>query len=167
MSSSGSTGGLARPERVEDEAGEPRREDCVAVGRSVHRVDQVRARDRLRHVAAGAGPDHVDHVLGRVRDGQREEADARPLGRDLRDHRVPAAVGQVDVEQDDVRIELADQRHRLGDRAGLADDLDRVAELAAHAGAEEVVVVDEHDAPAAHVLPPQAQLDLGARPART
>ena len=31
-------------------------------------------------------------------------------------------------------------------RARLADDLDRVAELAAHAGAEEVVVVDDHDA---------------------
>ena len=31
-------------------------------------------------------------------------------------------------------------------RPGLADDLDLVAELAAHAGAEELVVVDEHDA---------------------
>ena len=143
-------GGLARAERVEDEAGEPRREDRVAVGGAVDRVDQVGAGDRLRHVAARAGADHVDHVLGRVGDGEREEADARPLGRDLRDHRVAAAVRQVHVEQDDVRVELADQRHRLGDGAGLADDLDRVAELAPHAGAEEVVVVDEHDAPAAH-----------------
>ena len=52
----------------------------------------------------------------------------------------------MDVEQHDVGVELADQRHRLGDAAGLADDLDGVAELAAHAGAEELVVVDEDDA---------------------
>ena len=50
------------------------------------------------------------------------------------------------VEQDDVRVELADQRHRVGDGARLADDIDGVAELGAHAGAEEVVVVDEDDA---------------------
>ena len=39
-----------------------------------------------------------------------------------------------------------DQRDRLLDGAGLADDLDAALELAAHAGAEERVVVDEHDA---------------------
>ena len=61
-----------------------------------------------------------------------------------------AAVRQVDVQQDDVRVELTDQRHRLGNGAGFADDLDRLAELAANAGAEEIVVVDEHDAAAAH-----------------
>ncbi len=61
-----------------------------------------------------------------------------------------AAVRQVDVEQDDVGIELADQRHGLGDGAGLADDLDRLAELRSNARAEDVVVVDEDDAAAAH-----------------
>ena len=47
-------------------------------------------------------------------------------------------------------IELLDQRHGLGDARGLADDVDRVAELGAHAGEEELVVVDEDDA-ALHV----------------
>ena len=55
------------------------------------------------------------------------------------------------VEQHDVGIEFADQRHGLGDGAGLADDLDGVAELGAHAGAEEVMVVHEHDALTGHV----------------
>ena len=61
----------------------------------------------------------------------------------------------MDVEEDDVGIQLADQRHRLGHRAGFADDVDGLAELAAHTRAKEVVVVDEHDATAAHVCLPR------------
>ena len=146
----GVDGRLAGAERVEHEAGEPRREDGVALGRALDRVDELLARDRLGHVAARAGADDVDHVLGGVRDGEREEADAGALRRDLRDHGVAAAVGQVDVEQDDVGIEIADERDCLRDGAGLADDLDGVAELGPDARAEEMVVVDEDDAPAAH-----------------
>ena len=107
---------------------------------------QLVARDRLRDVAARAGADHADHVLGRVRDRQREELHAGPLERDARDHGLAAAVGQVHVEQHDLGIELADQRDRLGHAAGLADDVDDALQLAAHAGAEERVVVDQHDA---------------------
>ena len=35
---------------------------------------------------------------------------------------------------------------RLGDRRGVADDVDEPVELGAHAGAKQLVVVDEHDA---------------------
>ena len=53
------------------------------------------------------------------------------------------------------------QLDRLADRAGVADDVDEAVELGAHAGAEQAVVVDEHDArergSSAH-----HQLDLGA-----
>ena len=61
-----------------------------------------------------------------------ERARKRTPGRsrhDAGDHRVAAAVRHVDVEQDDVRVELLDQRHGVGDRRRLTDDLDRVAEL--------------------------------------
>src|SRR5262249_19313928 len=51
-----------------------------------------------------------------------------------------------------VRVELADERHGFCDAARLARDLDRRPELAAHAGAEELVVVDEHDADHAELL---------------
>ena len=44
-----------------------------------------------------------------------------------------------------------DQRDRLLDGGGLADDLDVALELGAHAGAEEPVVVDDHDA--RHAVP--------------
>src|SRR5262249_30572551 len=81
-----------------------------------------------------------------VRDREREELHPGPLGADSRDDGLAAAVGEVDVEEDDVRVELVDERHRLGDRPGFADDVDPVAELAADAGPEERVVVDEDDA---------------------
>ena len=58
-----------------------------------------------------------------------------------------AAVGHVDVEQHDVGLLALDQRDGLVDGAGLADDLDAALELAAHARAEQRVVVDQHDAP--------------------
>ncbi len=41
---------------------------------AAHSVGQLGAGDRLGHVAARAGADHRDHVLGRVADRQREEA---------------------------------------------------------------------------------------------
>ena len=72
-----------------------------------------------------------------------------PLGRDRRDHRVAArrrAGGRRGARR---RVVLADQRDAVVDRPGLAHDFDRVAELGPHAGAEELVVVDEDD-PALH-----------------
>jgi hypothetical protein len=59
----------------------------------------------------------------------------------------------VDVEQDDVRVRVPDQRHRLLDGGRLADEVDRVAELGAHARAEQAMVVHEHDAPSHARLP--------------
>src|SRR5262249_4861380 len=42
---------------------------------------------------------------------------------------------------------LFDQGDGLGHAAGLADDLDQVAEFGAHTGQEQAVVVDQDDAP--------------------
>ena len=51
-----------------------------------------------------------------------------------------------------------DQRDRLGDRRRVADDVDEPVELGAHAGAEQLVVVDEHDPRRGHgVMPPRAR----------
>src|SRR5205085_5823089 len=59
-----------------------------------------------------------------------------------------AAVGHVDVEQDDVGRQLADGVDGLGHRRRVADDVDEAVELRAHAGAKQLVVVDEDDADA-------------------
>ena len=61
-------------ERVEHEAGEPRGEHRVALGDPAHRVGELIAGDRLGHVAARAGADDRDHVLGGVGHRQRQEA---------------------------------------------------------------------------------------------
>ena len=66
-------------ERVEHEPGQPRGEHRVALGDPADRVDQLGAGDGLGDVAAGAGADGADHVLGGVGDRQRQEA--RPVGR--------------------------------------------------------------------------------------
>ena len=65
-------GRTALGERVEHEAGQPRREHGVPGGDPVDGLEELGPRDRLGDVAAGAGPDDVDHVLGRVghREGQ-------------------------------------------------------------------------------------------------
>ena len=149
-SSSGSTSdrglALAARERVEHEAGQARREDGVAAGDTAHRVGQLGPGDRLRHVAARAGADDADHVVGRIRDAQREEAHGRPPRRDAADHLDAAAVRHLHVEQHHVGLRGDDAVDRLADRAGVADDVDEAFELGAHAGAEQAVVVDEHDA---------------------
>ena len=141
---------------------------------AAYRVGQLGPGDRLGHVAAGAGADHGDHVLGGVRDGEREELDARAVGRDGVDDRVAASVGQVDVEEDDLGVELLDQRHGVRHRSGLADDLDGVTELGAHAGEEEAVVVDEDDATlhrgslsSTSVPPPGGLVTVALPPARS
>src|SRR5215211_2884531 len=133
-------------ERVEHEAGEPRREHRVPARHAVHGVRQLRPGDRLGHVAAGAGPDDRDHVLGRVGDAQREEADGRAARRDAADHLGAAAVGHLHVEEDDVGLGLHDQLDRLAHGAGVPGDVDQPVELGAHPGPEQSVVVDQHRA---------------------
>src|SRR5205814_1827835 len=102
-------------------------------------------------------------VLGRVRHGQREEARVwQATG-----HLDATAVGHVDVKKHDVGLRLLDQRHRVVDRAGLADDLDAALELAAHTRAEESVVVDEYDAlhsASSTSVPPPGWERTSARP---
>src|SRR4051794_283718 len=140
---------VAGAEGVQHEPREAWREYGVAARDLLDRRRQLRAGDGLRDVAAGAGADHRNHVLGGIRDGQREELHARPLGRHLVDDRVAAPVRQVHVEQHHVGVELLDQRHGGGDASRLPDHLDRVTELGPHAREEEIVVVDQ-DNPALH-----------------
>ena len=152
-----------RAEGIEDEAGEARAEDGVAVGHPPDRGEQLLGVDRLGDVAAGAGPDDGDDVLGRVGHREREEAHrhagarlhavARP---DDVGAAVPVAAGQVDVEEHDVGLLLLDDLHGRLDRSRLTGDLEgeragprcrrEGRQLGAHAGAEHVVVVDDDDA---------------------
>ena len=118
---------LVRVEGVEHEPGEPRREDRVAFRNACDRLGQVVARDRLRHVArAPARTTAITSSAASDTDSARNRT--RPLRRDACDHRLATAVREMDVEQHHVRVGLDDQRDRLGDAAGLADDVDSLAE---------------------------------------
>src|SRR5205085_5276556 len=109
-------------------------EDGVAVGHPLDRVDQVGARDRLRHVAAGPGPDDGDDVLGGVGHRQGEEADVGTgAGYRLDDLLAPAA-REVGVEQYDVGIGVKDADDGAVDVVGRSDHLHLVAQLGPHAG---------------------------------
>ena len=68
---------------------------------------------------------------------------------------MPAAAGEVDVEQHDVGRRRPDHRDAVLDDGRLADDLDarrpavderRIGQLGSHTGAEQGVVLDEDDA---------------------
>ena len=58
---------------------------------------------------------------------------------------MPAAPGQVHVEQDDIGQPLADELDGGLGLVGFAHHLDRVAELGPDAGPEDGVVLDEED----------------------
>ena len=167
-SSSGSTadgtGRAAAGERVEHEAGEPRREDGVAAGHAAHRVGQLGAGDRLGHVAARAGADDRDHVLGGVGDRQREEALGRPrLARRRGSPATPPPPGICTSSSTTSGSSSTMQRTASSTVGGVAEHLDEAVELGAHAGAEQLVVVDDDDAGrSASSRALQPQLDLGA-----
>src|SRR3954449_11374731 len=66
------------------------------------------------------------------------------------DHLCASATGHVHVEQHDVGLGVGDDVDGFVHLAGFAHDLDRLAELGAHSAAHQPVVVDQHDADAAH-----------------
>ena len=132
-------------ERVEDEAGEARREDGVAVADAGDGVGQLRAR-RSSSSRSRARPRARPRSRPRRRPRPRARGSAAPApSRRPADHLDSAAARHVDVEQDDVGLRLRDQAHRLLDRAGVAQDLDEALELRADARAKERVVVDDDD----------------------
>ena len=133
-------------EGVEHEAGQARREHRVPGGDPVDGLEELGARDRLGDVAAGAGPDDVDHVLGGVGDRQGEELHLGMMGQHAAQDGVPAAAGEVHVEQDHVGQALADELDGGRRLVGLAHHLDRVAQLGPDAGPEHGVVLDQEDA---------------------
>ncbi len=61
------------------------------------------------------------------------------------DHGLAPTVGHVDVDEHDVGEALGDELDGGSRLIGIPYDLDRVAELGAHPGEEEVVVVDQED----------------------
>ncbi len=112
-SSSGSKPGLPVPapvrgadvslgERIEDEAGQARREDGITCRDPVDRLQQFAAGNGLGDVAAGSGTDHGDDILGSIRHRQGEKLHPGMLRQDTAEDGLAAAAGEMDVEEDDI-----------------------------------------------------------------
>jgi hypothetical protein len=87
--------------------------------------------------------DHVDHIFGSVRDGDGEELH---LGMGLLhrlDHRPSPTTGQMDIEEDNLGLTLADHLDGRRHLVGLTDQLDMAADLGPHPGPEQIVIIDE------------------------
>ena len=136
-----------RGEGVEHEAGQPRREDGVAVGHPADRGGQLGAGDRLGDVAAGAAADHADDVLGGVGHRQREEPHVRQLGDagscSTAGPPPPGRCTSSSTTSGRVAVITATA---CSTSSASPTTSTGVAELGPHAGAEHPVVVDEHDA---------------------
>ena len=105
-------------------------------------------------------PDLLEEVAARARDDRREDGllvrvaredddtRLRKLGADLAARLDTRAVGQADIHDDDVRLELARHLERLGDAAGLGHDLEAFPpiEQGDETLADDLVVVDDEKA---------------------
>ena len=125
------------------------------------------ARDRLGDVAAGAGPDHGDDVLGGVGHRQGQELQLRRARRRTASITArPPPPGRWTSSSTTSGRAARIPATRRGDVGGLAHhDRDLPAELGPHAGPEQRVVVDEEDADrhgAASTAAGRKQADLGA-----
>ena len=125
--------------------------------------------DRLGDVAAGTGADDGDHVLGRVGHRQGEEPRRRSGRRAARAiTAAPPPPGRWTSSSTTSGAVARMTATALVDVGGLADDRRRVArhrrdQLGPHTGAEQRVVVDQHDADGVTAARlGHAHLDLGA-----
>jgi hypothetical protein len=74
-----------------------------------------------------------------------DEDRRRRLAPDATDERRAVAVGQAEVEQDEVGPVGVPRSERLGDRSGLGDAVAVAAEVATDRGPRRLVVLDQQD----------------------
>ena len=117
--------------------------DSAGCGRS-DAGDELVDRGVLEEVAAGARHDGVDDVRIVVRDREHDHPRQRGARRDLPDRVDAGGARHVQIHDDDVGCELADEAKRHVAVLGLARDLDLLlGEQILETRPEQVVVVDE------------------------
>ena len=143
-----------RAQALEHLRGDLRRDERLAARGGADAGDQLVDGGVLQQVAAGAGHDGVHHVVVVDGDGQHDDAGPRRDARHLARRLDAGEPRHLQVHDDDVRRELADEAQRVAAVVGLSDDLEALfLEQAPQAAAEEVVVVDEQDAQLLELLP--------------
>ena len=139
-------------ERVEHEAGQPRREDRVAVVHAAHRVGELLAArwSSSRSRARPRGSTAITSSAASDTDSARKRGRGSRVGR-AADHLDAAAVGHVHVEQDHVRAARRAIAATASSTVPASPTISSSGSSSARTpGAEELVVVDDQHARVAH-----------------
>ena len=134
------------------ERGECGREHGLAVGGPPQRAAELVRRGGLHQVALRAGGDRVEQVALGFGDGEHDDPGLLAAGPG---HLDAAPVGHVQVAHHQIGLRPGDDRHGLVGIAGLAHDVEELAEVRADARSPDGVVVGQHD--------PHLPRDVGAR----
>ena len=108
--------------------------EALAPIRPTQRVGKLAGVDRLREVDVGAARERLLRPLRLVRGGQHDDANVCTRLADPLDARQPVHLGHPDVQQAEIRLQLAQQREHLASSPSLADDLDVVGAPPRRAG---------------------------------
>ena len=133
-------------------AGPSRRRSSLPVRRSTARTRAIELleAERLGDVVVAADREALHLLLGGVAGGQEHDRHVMPVGPQPLHDREPVAVGEHDVEHDEIGAERLRRPERVGAVAG---DLD-VEALVAEGGCDEVgdvrLVVDDEDSGVSH-----------------
>ena len=106
-------------------AGEVAAEEGAAAGDRFDGPGDVLGGSRLEHVAGGAGAQRQRQQVGLGVGGEDDDLGPRPDLEDLLGRLDPVALGQLDVDDQDVGLELLDDVDDVAAVAGLADDVER------------------------------------------
>jgi hypothetical protein len=145
----GRGGGRAR-ELLDKALGDRRGEQRLALRDDADACGELLGRHVLEQEAARAGSQRLVDVLVEVERREHQHPHGRvaaELGHPPR-RLDPVELRHADVHQDDVRLELAGELHRLGAVGRLADHVEVVLGVEDHpeAGADEGLVVGDEDA---------------------
>ena len=105
-------------------AGEIAAEEGAAAGDRFDRPGDVLGRRRLQHVAGGARPQRQGQQVGLGVGGEDDDFGPRARLEDLLGRLDAVPLGQLDVDDQDVGLELFDDVDDVAPVARLADDLD-------------------------------------------
>ena len=100
---------------------------------------------RLRDVVERADADGLDRGVDRAVPGQHHDLARRMAIAQRLQHLQPADAGQLEVEQDDLRLGLRAHGQRLLAARGRADVVARARQLGRHHGPERRVIVHEQE----------------------
>ena len=132
--------------------------ELLRLERTLGEREQLLLLERLLHEPVRPGAHRLDGRLEFAERGHEHHRDLGLQALDLAQQVEPAAVGQLEVEEREVRHVAFDRRTRLADGVHAADDMPVVLERTDHEVADRVLVLDDEDVGLVHRAPPWVPL---------